>query len=208
MHQGHWARRKIQQWNHGRTIWPRRQNPSPCSDLATEPQRGRSCTTSSVICFQSFIRRGRTEEGRGEQWRQMPKSCHHAAYLQIRKESCNRSGEGRKGQMWGKGSFFKAVINKIPKQELKIGDRQQGVSNLEWGQRCQVSAHLRRPGTSAREPQSMTWAHEDACVDALAGQRPRLSWICPGWVWEGLRDFAGQWDGTYWPLSASSSRPN
>lgn len=33
--------------------------------------------------------------------------------------------------MWGKGSFFKAVINKILKQELKIGDRQQGVSNLE-----------------------------------------------------------------------------
>lgn len=57
-----------------------------------------------------------------------------------RRLSTNKQGElqsmsgGRKGQARGKGDFLKTVINGILKQELWIGDRQEGVCQSCRGQ--------------------------------------------------------------------------
>lgn len=58
---------------------------------------------------------------------------------------------GRKGQTCGKGFFLKAVINGILKQELWIGDRQEGVCQSHGGQDKDTkrSTCLRRLRTSA-----------------------------------------------------------
>lgn len=51
-----------------------------------------------------------------------------------KQEELQSMRRGRKGQTCGKGLFLKAVINGIVKQELWIGDRQEGVCQSNRGQ--------------------------------------------------------------------------
>lgn len=62
-------------------------------------------------------------KGRGGQRRYMLKRPLTHSLSTNKQEDLQSMRRGRKGTMWGKGLFLKAVINEILKQELWIGDR-------------------------------------------------------------------------------------
>lgn len=92
--QGHWAAGKAKWW-----LEPQQENDSAVTltftYLATKPREVWCCTTSSVIYFQSLIKRGgngfKTDRGMGEaEGNRCLKGNCHWGHLQISKWSCDQ----------------------------------------------------------------------------------------------------------------------